>query len=96
MSGYLLDANIVNDLIRHPDGAAARRIEQIDAKDICTSIIVAAELYYGCAKKGSARLLAKVTATLQTIPVVPRPTRAMVACARRWRQRGRPSGGTTC
>ncbi len=71
MSGYLLDTNIISDLIRHPDGAAARRIERIDPKDICTSIVVAAELRYGCAKKGSARLLAKVAAALETIPVLP-------------------------
>ncbi len=71
MSGYLLDTNIISDLIRNPDGIAARRIEHIDPKEICTSIIVAAELHYGCAKKGSARLLAKVTAALETIPVLP-------------------------
>ncbi len=52
MSGYLLDTNIISDIIRHPTGLPARRIEQVDPKDICTSIIVAAELRYGCAKKG--------------------------------------------
>jgi tRNA(fMet)-specific endonuclease VapC len=71
LSGYLLDTNIISDLIRNPDGIAARRIEHIDPKEICTSIIVAAELRYGCAKKGSARLLAKVAAALETIPVLP-------------------------
>jgi tRNA(fMet)-specific endonuclease VapC len=49
---------------------AARRIEQTDPRDICTSIIVAAELRYGCARKGSARLLAKVEAVLETMPVL--------------------------
>jgi len=71
LSGYLLDTNIISDIIRNPAGLAARRIEQIDPKDICTSIVVAAELRYGCAKKGSARLLAKVQAALETIPVLP-------------------------
>jgi tRNA(fMet)-specific endonuclease VapC len=52
LSGYLLDTNIISDIIRHPTGLPARRIEQVDPKDICTSIIVAAELRYGCAKKG--------------------------------------------
>jgi len=50
LSGYLLDTNIIGDLIRNPLGAAARHIEQVEAKDIFTSIIVAAELRYGCAK----------------------------------------------
>lgn len=70
MSGYLLDTNIISDLIRSPDGPAARRIEQLGPKDIFTSIIVAAELRYGCARKGSPKLLARVEAILGTIPVL--------------------------
>lgn len=46
MSGYLLDTNIITDLIRNPDGPAARHIEQIGANEIFTSIIVASELRY--------------------------------------------------
>ena len=71
MSGYLLDTNIISDIIRNPAGLAARHIEQMDPKDICTSIVVAAELRYGCAKRGSAKLFAKVEAVLETIPVLP-------------------------
>lgn len=71
MSGYLLDTNIISDVIRNPDGPAARRIEQVGPKELCTSIIVAAELRYGYAKKGSPRLLAKVEGILETIPVLP-------------------------
>ncbi len=32
MSGYLLDTNIISDIIRNPTGLAARRIEQTDPK----------------------------------------------------------------
>ncbi|WP_144157377.1 type II toxin-antitoxin system VapC family toxin [Paraburkholderia sp. BCC1885] len=71
MSGYLLDTNIISDLIRNPFGQVATRIEKIDPRAICTSIVVAAELRYGCAKKGSARLLAKVESLLAAIPVLP-------------------------
>lgn len=71
MSGYLLDTNIISDMIRNPDGPAARHIEQIGTKEIFTSIIVASELRYGCAKKGSSKLLAKVESILATIPVLP-------------------------
>ncbi|WP_321928027.1 type II toxin-antitoxin system VapC family toxin [Paraburkholderia guartelaensis] len=71
MSGYLLDTNIISDMIRNPSGQVATRIEQIDPKAICTNIVVAAELRYGCAKKGSAKLLAKVESILATIPVLP-------------------------
>ena len=63
--------NILSDLIRHPDGLVARRVEQVGQKEIFTSIIVAAELRYGCAKKGSAKLLERVQGLLETIPVLP-------------------------
>lgn len=71
MSGYLLDTNIISNVIRDPSGPAARRIEQVRPKQILTSIIVAAELRYGCAKKGSSKLLARVESLLETIPVLP-------------------------
>ena len=71
MSRYLLDTHILSDIIRNPSGAAARHVEQVGAQAICTSIIVAAELRYGGAKKGSPRLLAKIEGLLHTIPVLP-------------------------
>jgi tRNA(fMet)-specific endonuclease VapC len=67
----MLDTNIVSDIIRNPFGLAARHVERVDPKEICTSIVVAAELRYGCAKKGSTKLLAKVEGVLETIPVLP-------------------------
>lgn len=70
-STYLLDTNIISDLIRNPAGAAAQRVAHIGAKAIFTSIVVAAELRYGCAKKGSPKLLAKVESLLAAIPVLP-------------------------
>jgi tRNA(fMet)-specific endonuclease VapC len=70
LSGYLLDTNILSDLIRHPGGLVARRVVQVGQKEIFTSIIVAAELRYGCAKKGSAKLLERVQGLLETIPVL--------------------------
>jgi tRNA(fMet)-specific endonuclease VapC len=71
LSGYLLDTNIISDVIRHPAGPAARRIERVGPKKIFTSIIVASELRYGCAKNGSPKLLARVQGVLETIPVLP-------------------------
>jgi tRNA(fMet)-specific endonuclease VapC len=84
LSVYLLDTNIISDLIRNPFGSAAQRIEAIGAKEICTSIVVAAELRYGCAKKGSTKLRAKVDSLLEIIPVLPidRPADAHYAAIR--------------
>jgi tRNA(fMet)-specific endonuclease VapC len=71
LTRYLLDTNIISDLIRHPQGKAAKRIARAGDDNICTSIIVAAELRYGCAKSGSNRLLKAVEDLLGEIEVLP-------------------------
>ena len=67
----MLDTNIISDLIRKPHGKAAKRIAKAGEDSICTSIIVAAELRYGCAKSGSERLLKAVEDLLGEIAVLP-------------------------
>jgi tRNA(fMet)-specific endonuclease VapC len=67
----MLDTNIISDLIRNPQGKAARRIGKVGEDNVCTSIIVAAELRYGCAKSGSQRLLKAVEDLLGEINVLP-------------------------
>ena len=71
MTRYLLDTNIISDLIKNPQGRAAKRIAKAGDDNICTSIIVAAELRYGCAKSGSERLLKAVMDLLDEIDIVP-------------------------
>ena len=71
MTRYLLDTNIISDLIRNPQGRAAKRIAKVGESSICTSIIVAAELRYGCAKSGSPRLRKAVEDLLGEISVLP-------------------------
>jgi tRNA(fMet)-specific endonuclease VapC len=68
---FLLDTNAIADLVRHPSGAVARRIEDAGEDDVCTSIIVAAEVRYGAAKRGSAELSARCEAALAVLEVVP-------------------------
>jgi tRNA(fMet)-specific endonuclease VapC len=67
----MLATNIISDLIRNPQGRAAKRIAKVGEDNICTSIIVAAELRYGCAKSGSKRLLKAVEDLLGEIAVLP-------------------------
>jgi tRNA(fMet)-specific endonuclease VapC len=67
----MLDTNIISDLIRNPQGKAAKRIAKVGEDNICTSIIVAAELRYGCAKSGSTRWLKAVEDLLGEIDVLP-------------------------
>ena len=71
MSGYLLDTNIISDLIRNPSGAAAQRIAQLGAKGICTSIVVACELRFGARRKGSETLTLRVEQLLASLAVLP-------------------------
>jgi tRNA(fMet)-specific endonuclease VapC len=68
---YLLDTNIVSDLIRNPQGSIAQHIRKVGEAQICTSIIVAAELRYGAAKKSSARLSAQLETVLGALEVLP-------------------------
>src|ERR1044072_7386964 len=67
----MLDTNIISDLIRNPQGKAAKRIAKVGEDNICTSIIVAAELRYGCAKSGSKRLQKAVEDLLGEVAVLP-------------------------
>lgn len=66
----MLDTNIISDLLRNPSGRAAKRIADVGPDAICVSIITAAELRYGCAKKGSAKLSAHAEAILQSVQVL--------------------------
>jgi len=70
LTRYMLDTNIISDLIRNPRGKAAKRIARVGEDNICTSIIVAAELRYGCARSGSRRLLKAVEDLLGEINVL--------------------------
>jgi tRNA(fMet)-specific endonuclease VapC len=71
LTRYMLDTHIISDLIKNPQGKAAKRIAKVGGANICTSIIVAAELRYGCAKSGSTRLLKAVEDLLGEIEVLP-------------------------
>ena len=68
---YLLDTNIISDLVRNPHGVAAGRLAQMGHTSVLTSIVVAAELRYGVVKRGSARLRKQVEAVLGAIEVSP-------------------------
>lgn len=67
--GFLLDTNILSDLIRHPNGVVAGRIEQAGEQGVCTSIIVACELRFGAARKNSSALSDRVEALLDVMDV---------------------------
>jgi tRNA(fMet)-specific endonuclease VapC len=93
---YLLDTNIVSDLVRNPQGRSAEHIRMIGEEQVCTSIIVAAELRYGAAKRGSPRLARQLEAVLGALDVLPfaAPADAVYREIRtRLEQAGTPIGG---
>ena len=75
MTLFLLDTNIVSDMMRDPQGSAAKRAVQIAEKTpdarFHTSVIVDCELLYGLAKKPQARLEAAYHRTMGTLKVLP-------------------------
>ena len=68
---FLLDTNIVSDLVRNPQGRVAEKIAAEGETTVATSIIVAAELRFGAAKSGSRRLTRQLDAILTVLPVLP-------------------------
>jgi tRNA(fMet)-specific endonuclease VapC len=93
---YLLDTNIVSDLVRNPQGKVAKHVRTIGEKHVCTSIIVAAELRYGADKKGSPRLSSQLDAVLGALEVLPfeAPADTTYGLLRsRLEKRGTPIGG---
>jgi tRNA(fMet)-specific endonuclease VapC len=75
---YLLDTNMVSDLVRNPHGKVAARIAHVGEESVCTSIIVAGELRYGAARKGSTRLLAQLLTVLDAFEILPFETPAEI------------------
>lgn len=68
---YLLDTNILSDLVRRPRGQVAGRIAEVGEDSICTSVVVAAELRYGAAKSGSQQLADRVDLLLSALGILP-------------------------
>jgi tRNA(fMet)-specific endonuclease VapC len=73
---YLLDTNILSDMMRNPRGSANRQLAAHIAKSptplrVCTSIVVDCEVSYGLRRKGSAKLENAYADLLQIVEVMP-------------------------
>jgi tRNA(fMet)-specific endonuclease VapC len=72
-SRYVLDTNILSDLLKNPAGKVAQKIASLGPEErnsMATSIIVAAELRYGATKSGSPILATRVEQLLASIDVL--------------------------
>ncbi len=68
---YLLDTNILSDLVRSPAGIVAHHLVNVGESLVCTSIVVACELRFGAEKNGSSLLSARIGLLLKSLSVLP-------------------------
>ncbi len=96
MTRFLLDTNILSDRVRNPRGRVADHIAAVGDGAVCTSIIVAAELRFGAAKRASERLTRQVERILAVIEIQPFDAPSDSAYARlrvQFEAAGSPIGG---
>ena len=68
-SRFLLDTDMLSQLIRAPQGAVARRLVAAGEGNVFTSAVVACELRYEARKKGSQGLTERVEQLLASLEV---------------------------
>ncbi len=68
---WMLDTNVLSELIRNPRGALAQRVGSMAGDALCTSIVVACELRFGARRKASDSLTKRVEALLGSLAVLP-------------------------
>ncbi|MTJ09204.1 type II toxin-antitoxin system VapC family toxin [Anabaena sp. UHCC 0204] len=93
---YLLDTNILSELIKNPRGVIFSKIQEVGEDKICTSIIVACESRFGARKKNSPKLIEKLELILDSIEILPltHPIEEYYAEIRTYlEQQGTPIGG---
>jgi tRNA(fMet)-specific endonuclease VapC len=68
---YLLDTNILSDLIRNPSGPVFDYLKSILPATACTSIIVSAEIRFGLRKGASKKLQIQAEKVLGVMDILP-------------------------
>lgn len=68
---YLLDTNIVSDLMRRPRGSVAQRLAREGLEHVALSIVVACELRFGIARMPGHRLMPRLELIFGHLPVLP-------------------------
>ena len=79
---FLLDTNIISELVKNPQGKVAQKISEIGDNKVCTSIIVASEIRFGVEKRQSKRLSEQVEAILSAIEILPLSSPAEIQYAK--------------
>jgi tRNA(fMet)-specific endonuclease VapC len=66
---YLLDTNIVSEMMNNPQGRIMASISDVGEDKVFTSILVVSEIRYGIEKKGSQRLVIRLSQNLEELTV---------------------------
>ncbi len=67
---FLLDTNIVSDLIRNPQGRVADQIKRVGEDAVCVNPVVAGEIRFGVLKRRSDKLARQAERILRAIRTV--------------------------
>lgn len=78
---YMLDTNIISNLVIEPQGHAAARLEEVGEINVFTSVIAHAEILFGVHKRASADLGRKVANVMRRLYVEPFSSPADGHCA---------------
>lgn len=70
---YLLDTNVLGEIARNPHGNTAARIAALSPEEFGINPIVACEIEYGLAKRGSVRLRRQVETILEAVSMFELP-----------------------
>jgi tRNA(fMet)-specific endonuclease VapC len=67
---YLLDTNIVSDVAHNPSGPVARKLSEINPDSVVSSVIVAAEIWFGIENNPSFRSRTRTESFLKTVQIL--------------------------
>ncbi len=68
---FLLDTNIISDIVRNPQGVIAKHIAAIDDAFVATSVLVSSELKFGAQHRGAMRLRTQLDIILARMKILP-------------------------
>lgn len=68
---YLLDTNVLSDIVRRPRGKIGKRILQVGTNSVATNVIVAGELRFGALKNVRPGLAARIEEVLGLVSILP-------------------------
>ena len=75
LTTYLLDTNILSDMMRNPTGTAAQRFQQVVRGTpnvrLCTSVVVQCELLFGLRRRTNPRWQTHYEKVLESVEILP-------------------------